>query len=159
MTGTFYFHYPVQDAYTDSRVKRLHVNLYTIRHLFSASKLFVRQLLRLPSKLYSGDIQTSSFDVTWQPVWGEEKDIRNQYNEMAVTLVQKEKNRRMLIRFRLFNDGLGFRYEFPMQKDLRHFIVKEECTLFAMTGDHTALFISPRISDILDFVYPYSCVQ
>lgn len=88
-----------------------------------------------------GDIQTSSFDVTWQPVWGEEKDIRNQYNEMAVTLVQKEKNRRMLIRFRLFNDGLGFRYEFPMQKDLRHFIVKEECTQFAMTGDHTAYWI------------------
>ena len=88
-----------------------------------------------------GDIQTSSFDVTWQPVWGEEKDIRNQYNEMAVTLVQKEKNRRMLIRFRLFNDGLGFRYEFPMQKDLRHFIVKEECTQFAMPGDHTAYWI------------------
>lgn len=64
---------------------------------------------------------------------------------MAVTLVQKEKNRRMLIRFRLFNDGLGFRYEFPMQKDLRHFIVKEECTQFAMTGDHTAYWIQEII--------------
>lgn len=86
-------------------------------------------------------IQTSALDETWQPVWGEEKEIRNHYNEMAVTLNQRDKNRTMVIRFRLFNDGLGFRYEFPMQSGLRHFIVKEERTQFAMTGDHTAYWI------------------
>ena len=63
-----------------------------------------------------GDIQTSSFDVTWQPVWGEEKDIRNQYNEMAVTLVQKEKNRRMLIRFRLLMMVWDFVMNFRCRK-------------------------------------------
>lgn len=85
--------------------------------------------------------KTSSFDETWKPVWGEVKEIRNHYNEMAVTLNQKGTNRQMLIRFRLFDDGLGFRYEFPEQKDLTYFVIKEEKTQFAMTGDHTAFWI------------------
>ena len=61
------------------------------------------------------DVETSTFDETWTPVWGEEKEIRNHYNEMAVTLLQDETGRKMILRFRLFNDGLGFRYEFPQQ--------------------------------------------
>lgn len=84
---------------------------------------------------------TTSFDETWQPVWGERKNIRNHYNELAVNLVQQETNREMIIRFRLFNDGLGFRYEFPQQKNLVYFVIKEERTQFAMTGDHTAFWI------------------
>ena len=83
----------------------------------------------------------SSFDETWQPVWGEYKEIRNNYNEIAYHLIQKQTERIMIIRFRLFNDGLGFRYEFPEQKNLTHFVIKEERTQFAMTGDHKTFWI------------------
>ena len=87
------------------------------------------------------DTQTSTFDETWEPVWGEVKQIRNHYNEMAVTLNQKAQDRNIIIRFRLFNDGLGFRYEFPLQKNLNYFVIKEERTQFAMAGDHKAFWI------------------
>ncbi len=88
------------------------------------------------------DTRQQSVDESWNPVWGEVKTIRNNYNELAVTLTQKEQNdRRMLIRFRLFNDGLGFRYEFPEQKNLAYFVIEEEKTQFAMAGDHTAFWI------------------
>ncbi|MDL2255551.1 glycoside hydrolase family 97 protein [Parabacteroides sp. OttesenSCG-928-G06] len=97
------------------------------------------------TNLYSGfriaKTETSSFDETWQPVWGETKDIRNHYNELLVTLDQPNTRRRILIRFRLFDDGLGFRYEFPQQENLIYFVVKEERSQFAMTGDHTAFWI------------------
>lgn len=86
--------------------------------------------------------QTATFDETWQPVWGEVSNIRNNYNELAVTLQQKETNRQMVIRFRLFNDGLGFRYEFPSQKNFNYFVIKEEHSQFAMTGNHTAWWIA-----------------
>ena len=87
------------------------------------------------------DTQTSTFDETWEPVWGEVKQIRNHYNEIAVTLDQKAQDRNIIIRFRLFDDGLGFRYEFPLQKNLNYFVIKEERTQFAMTGDHKAFWI------------------
>ena len=87
------------------------------------------------------DTQTSTFDETWEPVWGEVKQIRDHYNEMAVTLDQKAQDRNIIIRFRLFDDGLGFRYEFPLQKNLNYFVIKEERTQFAMTGDHKAFWI------------------
>ncbi len=88
------------------------------------------------------DSKTATFDTTWKPVWGEVSEIRNHYNELAVTLNQKLTNINMIIRFRLFDDGLGFRYEFPEQKNLTYFIIKEEKTQFAMTGNHTAYWIS-----------------
>jgi hypothetical protein len=87
------------------------------------------------------NIGTSKADETWKPVWGEVNLIRNHYNEMAVTLNQKSSGRKMIIRFRLFDEGLGFRYEFPEQKDLTYFVIKEERTQFAMNGDHTAFWI------------------
>ena len=83
----------------------------------------------------------NTFDETWKPVWGEETAIKNHYNELALTLKQNETERQIIIRFRLFNDGLGFRYEFPEQKNLTYFVLKEERTEFAMTGDHTAFWI------------------
>lgn len=83
----------------------------------------------------------NTLDETWKTVWGEETEIRNHYNELALTLKQNETEREIIIRFRLFNDGLGFRYEFPEQKNLTYFVVKEERTEFAMTGDHTAFWI------------------
>ncbi len=85
--------------------------------------------------------QISTFDETWQPVWGEVKNIRNHYNELELTLKQAETGRTMIIRFRLFNDGLGFRYEFPQQSELNYFVIKEEHSQFAMAGDHKAFWI------------------
>jgi len=101
------------------------------------------------------DSKTATFDETWKPVWGEVENIRNQYNELAVTLNQKETDRQIIIRFRLFNDGLGFRYEFPAQKNLVYFVIKEERTQFAMTGDHTAFWI-PGDYDTQEYDYTTS---
>ncbi len=101
------------------------------------------------------DVETSTFDETWKPVWGEESQIRNHYNEMAVTLNQKAQERNMVIRFRLFDDGLGFRYEFPLQENLNYFVIKEEHTQFAMTGDHTAFWI-PGDYDTQEYDYTES---
>ena len=85
---------------------------------------------------------TSSFDETWQPVWGENRDIRNHYNELLLNLRQPSTDRLMNVRFRVYDDGLGLRYEFPQQPGLVYFIIKEEKTQFAMTGDHTAWWIA-----------------
>ena len=101
------------------------------------------------------DSKTSSFDETWQPVWGEVKEIRNHYNELGVTLNQKSTDRNILIRFRLFDDGLGFRYEFPEQKNLIYFVIKEERTQFAMAGDHKAFWI-PGDYDTQEYDYTTS---
>lgn len=86
--------------------------------------------------------ENATFDETWSPVWGEQKSIRNNYNELLVTLAQKSvKDRFIRIRFRLFNDGLGFRYEFPEQAELAYFVIKEERTQFALAGDHKAFWL------------------
>ena len=86
--------------------------------------------------------ENNSFDETWKPVWGEESSIRNHYNELLVQLKQTKNNRFLNIRFRLFDDGLGFRYEFPDQKNLTYFVVAEELTEFAMTGNHSAWWVA-----------------
>ena len=83
----------------------------------------------------------TSFDETWQPVWGEVKSIRNNYNELAVTITQTATQRSIIVRCRLFNDGLGFRYEFPLQEKLNYFIIKEEKTQFALAGDLKAFWL------------------
>ncbi len=101
------------------------------------------------------DSVRSTFDETWQTVWGEEAEIRNHYNELAVTLFQPTTERTMVVRFRLFDDGLGFRYEFPQQKNLTYFVIKEERTQFAMTGDHTAYWI-PGDYDTQEYDYTVS---
>jgi hypothetical protein len=100
--------------------------------------------------------KTSTFDETWQPVWGETKDIRNHYNELAVSLNQPASDRTIIIRFRLFDEGLGFRYEFPIQGNkLTYFTIKEELTQFALTGDHTAIWI-PGDYDTQEYDYTTS---
>ena len=124
------------------------------------------------------DKQLSSFDETWEPVWGEEARIRNHYNELLVTLEQpvgsvasmdhstEKRPTVMQIRFRLYNDGLGFRYEFPdllpaklypgsIYNALVCFWIKEELTEFAMTGDHTAWWI-PGDYDTQEYNYTQS---
>lgn len=85
--------------------------------------------------------QTSSFDETWTPVWGETATIRNHYNELEVTLNQPATTRNIIIRFRVYDYGMGLRYEFPQQNVLNYFVIKEEHTQFAMTGDHTAWWL------------------
>ena len=85
--------------------------------------------------------QTSTFDETWQPVWGETRDIRNHYVEYAATLSQPTERREIVIRFRVYDDGVGLRYEFPQQQELNYFLIKEERTEFSMAGDHTAWWL------------------
>ena len=87
------------------------------------------------------DTQTSTFDETWKPVWGETATIRNHYNELAVTLHQASSQRNIIVRFRVYNEGMGLRYEFPQQDSLTYFLIKEEHTQFAMAGDHTAWWL------------------
>ena len=87
------------------------------------------------------DETTSEFDETWQPVWGETRDIRNHYVDYAATLLQQREQREIVIRFRVYDDGIGFRYEFPQQKELNYFLIQEERTEFAMAGDHTAWWL------------------
>ena len=84
---------------------------------------------------------TSTFGETWTPGWGEESKIRNHYNELLVTLDQEAQKRQLKIRFRVFDDGMGLRYEFPLSRNLNYFVIKEEHTQFAMTGNHTAFWI------------------
>ena len=101
------------------------------------------------------DSKESTFNETWKTVWGEETQIQNHYNELAVTLKQNETDREIIVRFRLFNEGLGFRYEFPQQKNLIYFVIKEERTEFAMTGNHTAFWI-PGDYDTQEYDYTES---
>lgn len=131
---------------------------YKNKEVIKTSKLGF-ELEKDPQSLLNGftiaDSKTSSFDQTWQPVWGEVANIRNHYNELAITLNQTSSNRQVIIRFRLFDDGLGFRYEFPQQKNLIYFTIKEERTQFAMTGNHTAYWI-PGDYDTQEYDYTIS---
>ena len=101
------------------------------------------------------DIQYDRFDNTWTPVWGEESQIRNHYNEMFISLKQSTTSRTMNIRFRVYNEGMGFRYEFPQQPKLGHFIISQEKTQFSLTGDHTAFWI-PGDYDTQEYDYTTS---
>lgn len=99
-------------------------------------------------------VSKSTFDETWTPVWGETKTIRNNYNEMTVRLSQNAegKEREMIIRFRVFNDGVGFRYEWPEQANLNYFVIKEERSHFTLNGDHKAYWI-PGDYDTQEYDY------
>ena len=101
------------------------------------------------------DTKKSTFKETWKPVWGEESEILNHYNELLVSLEQNNTKRKMNIRFRVYNEGVGFRYEFPSQKELTYFVVEEELSQFAMTGDHTAWWI-PGDYDTQEYDYTES---
>ena len=101
------------------------------------------------------DTKKSTFKETWKPVWGEESEILNHYNELLVQLQQEKTHRKMNIRFRVYNEGVGFRYEFPSQKELTYFVIEEELSQFAMTGDHTAWWI-PGDYDTQEYDYTES---
>jgi len=119
--------------------------IYKTKEVIKSSKLGLELKNDKKSLLHDFSVidkQACSFDENWTPVWGEVKTVRNHYNELAITLNQKETNRQVIIRFRLFDEGLGLRYEFPVQKKLTYFVIKEEKTQFAMAGDHTAYWIA-----------------
>lgn len=144
---------------------RLTADSSPVYRLYYKSKEIIRpsklgfDLKNDPFMLTSGfvlaDSARRSFDETWMPVWGETKTIVNHYNELAVTLSQPQSKRKLVIRFRAFDDGLGFRYEFPAQENLVYFVIREERTQFAMTGDHTALWI-PGDYDTQEYDYTTS---
>ncbi|HRZ98873.1 MAG TPA: glycoside hydrolase family 97 catalytic domain-containing protein, partial [Paludibacter sp.] len=127
---------------------------YKGKAILKPSKLGL-EIKNAPSLLSGFSIQkteTTAFDETWKPVWGEVKEIRNNYNELLVTLEQKKEQRTIKIRFRLFNDGLGFRYEFDKQANLNYFQVADEKTEFAMTGNHKTFWI-PGDYDTNEYFY------
>lgn len=110
------------------------------------------EVLPLNSGFTIKEVKNATFDDTWTPVWGEESSIRNHYNELLVCMEQEGTGYQMNIRFRLYDDGLGFRYEFPAQRSLAYFVIKEERTEFALTGDHTAFWI-PGDYDTQEYDY------
>ncbi len=130
---------------------------YKKRQVIKSSKLGLELngANQLNSQFTITKIDSTQHDSTWEPVWGEVKSIRNHYNELTVTLLQKATDRSIIIRFRLFNDGVGFRYEFPKQKTLQHMIVKEELTQFALAGDHKTFWI-PGDYETNEYVYSTS---
>jgi hypothetical protein len=132
--------------------------VYKGKEIVKPSRLGL-ELKRDSFSLMSGflikDTARTAVNTSWTPVWGELKSITNNYNELAITLDQPKAKRKMVIRFRAFDDGLGFRYEFPTQENLVYFVVKEEKTQFAMTGDHTAFWI-PGDYDTQEYDYTTS---
>lgn len=113
---------------------------YQSRLVILPSQLGI-EFLNWPSMMEGfemGETRHTTFDETWQPVWGEVANIRNHYNEMAVTVNQPATKRHIIIRFRVYDEGIGLRYELPRQPGLDNVKIKEEHTEFAMTGNHTA---------------------
>ena len=149
--GNFEMHFDLHDSLPTYALD------YKDQTLIKPSTLGL-ELVNVPS-LMTGfilkDTATTSFDTTWQPVLGEDKNIRNHYNELLITLQQPSTDRVMQLRFRLFDDGLAFRYEFPNQKNLVYFVIENEHTQFAMTGNHKAWWI-PGDYDTQEYDYTTS---
>lgn len=120
------------------------------------------ELVDIPSFLDAFQVlksETNAVNETWSPILGEQSKIQNNYNELLVTLTQKDQNGRFIrIRFRLFNDGLGFRYEFPKQTDLSYFTIKEEKTEFNLAGNHKTFWI-PGDYDTNEYAYTTSSIS
>ena len=154
-----------QTLYSPDRNFKLNVTLspdgqlqyeltYKKKRVINSSQLGI-ELTGSPSlvKAFSiSKIDSTQQNTTWEPVWGEVKSIRNNYKELTLSLAQLSTTRIMIVRFRLFNDGLGFRYEFPKQQNLQHFIVKDELTEFTMAGNHKTFWI-PGDYDTNEYVY------
>lgn len=132
--------------------------IYKGKTVIKPSKMgleLVNDLKSLLNDFIVMDSIESSYNETWKPVWGEVEEIRNNYNELKIVLNQKGLERTLIICFRLFNDGLGFRYEFPKQKNLVYFVIKEERTQFAMANDMIAFWL-PGDYDTQEYDYTES---
>jgi hypothetical protein len=137
----------------DNGIPKYELN-YKNKAVITSSKLGIEaEGLSLADGFAVTDTARTAFNQTWNPVWGNYKSVRNQYNELLVQLTQKSQyNRVLVVRFRLFDDGLGFRYEFPEQRNLNYFTILDEMTEFNLTGDHTA-FCMPGDYDTNEFPY------
>lgn len=133
---------------------------YKKKEVIKESKLglIIKSDIMLNKDFQIADTKFKSENSTWKPVLGEQKEIQNHYNELKVALIQEKSKRKIAIYFRLFNDGLGFRYEFPVQDNLRHFIIQEETTEFNLTGDHK-LFWIPGDYDTNEYSYTTSKIS
>ncbi|KIA97433.1 alpha-glucosidase [Flavobacterium sp. KMS] len=133
---------------------------YKKKEVIKESKLgfIIKSDIMLNKDFKISDTKFQSENSTWKPVLGEQKEIQNHYNELKAELVQEKSKRKISIYFRLFNDGLGFRYEFPVQDNLRHFIIQEETTEFNLTGDHK-LFWIPGDYDTNEYSYTTSKIS
>ena len=128
--------------------------------IISESKLGI-DLLNQPGLIKDFEIlesNISEFSEEWSPVLGEVETIINHYNQLYITLRQKETKRTIVLTFRLFNDGLGFRYEFPEQENLKYFVIKDELTEFNLTGNHKTFWI-PGDYDSQEYVYTTSLLS
>ena len=136
--GNLFLHFGFTDSKTPS-----YTLTYKDKQVVKESKLgfIIQPSISLNNRFKVENISYSESDTTWKPVLGENSEIRDHHNEMLVELVQSKTNRKLNIRFRMFNDGLGFRYEFPIQEELRHIVIKEEMTEFNLVGDHKAFWI------------------
>lgn len=121
-----------------SVIKPSHLGLELAKSKYASKKQHETDLME---GFTIANTETSAFDEIWKPVWGETSTIRNHYNEMAVDLRQETSQRNIIIRFRVYNDGMGLRYEFPQTENLNYFVIKEERTQFAMAGDHKAWWL------------------
>ena len=120
----------------------------------------LKDLPSLDSNFVLKNHKISSFDETWEQLWGEQREIRNNYTELFVELEQNDElNRKLHIVFRLFDDGLGFRYEFPDQESLADFIIMDEVTEFALTDDHDAWWIPAFMPDRYEYLYKKTAVS
>ena len=137
-------------------LKDMHQHVY-INASGSTEKVEVsaKEMTDLQTGFQLKDVKTSTFDETWRPVLGEVSQIRNHYNELLVELTQPRQQRELDIRFRLYDDGLGFRYEFPLSRNLNYFVIKEEHSQFAMAADNTAWWI-PGDYDTQEYNYTES---
>jgi len=167
---TFQNTYSQQISSPDSKLTltiKLSGNNELIYNLIREGKVVVNDsklgidLLNQPDLLSGFKIDavvTSNYFEEWSPVWGEVDKIVNNYNQMQVTIIQPKEKRKMIITFRLFNDGLGFRYEFPLQDNLNYFIVHEENSQFALTGNHKTFWI-PGDYDSQEYAYTTSLLS
>ena len=146
----------IKPSTLELELKDMHQHVY-INASGSSEKVEVsaKEMADLQTGFQLKDVKASTFDETWRPVLGEVSQIRNHYNELLVELTQPRQQRELNIRFRLYDDGLGFRYEFPLSMNLNYFVIKEEHSQFAMTADNTAWWI-PGDYDTQEYNYTES---
>ena len=145
--------FKIREVLSSYLLKSDETPVYSEKSLPDDSK--IKKIEPLTQNFKVVDTKKSTFKETWKPVWGEESEILNHYNELLVQLQQEKTHRKMNIRFRVYNEGVGFRYEFPSQKELTYFVIEEELSQFAMTGDHTAWWI-PGDYDTQEYDYTES---
>lgn len=153
---TYQLMYKSKAVIKESRLGLKLKDMFTNKNIFTVAEIDLSEIPSFDKGFVITKVDSCVVDKTWTPVWGEVSSIRNNYRELSITLSQPSvNNREIIIRFRLFNDGLGFRYEFPMQEKLNYFTIADELTQFSLTGDHIAFWI-PGDYDTNEYYYTKS---